>query len=285
MPHFPTEERFFRNPMVPYQEYKRIKYEPGKVVRIKNPWPNCCNEVTRPRSASGVMSWITEPEVVRKVAWANDINPTSSIAATTQLAWEKRMAKMELAAIAPRQMNPLLDWNPPEAMARAAMKPPSPVVDRRIPPMPGPPCSTSAVNTGSRNRTGWRIALGMKPSTMRLKITLSPFHTYLSPSFKLASGETLTVEALRKEYGVLMCQKANTVPAYNADSKTKFQKNPRVAIRKPPINGPIMRVPPIVNTLAATALTTYPLGTVFATNAGLMEWVTARHEPPMITYT
>ena len=43
MPHFPTEERFFRNPMVPYQEYKRIKYEPGKVVRIKMARPRYLN--------------------------------------------------------------------------------------------------------------------------------------------------------------------------------------------------------------------------------------------------
>ena len=61
--------------------------------------------------------------------------------------------------------------------------------------MSAPPCSTSVVNTGSRNRTGCRTALGMRPSTIRLKTTLSPFLTYLIPSFRLAHGETVAVEA------------------------------------------------------------------------------------------
>ncbi len=43
MPHMATEERFFRNPMVPYKEYKRIKYEPGRVTRIKMDRPRYLN--------------------------------------------------------------------------------------------------------------------------------------------------------------------------------------------------------------------------------------------------
>ncbi len=43
MPRMATEERFFRNPMVPYKEYKRIKYEPGKVTRIKMARPRYLN--------------------------------------------------------------------------------------------------------------------------------------------------------------------------------------------------------------------------------------------------
>ncbi|MDP7085185.1 MAG: enoyl-CoA hydratase-related protein [Dehalococcoidia bacterium] len=43
MPRMATEERFFRNPMVPYKEYKRIKYEPGRVTRIKLNRPRYLN--------------------------------------------------------------------------------------------------------------------------------------------------------------------------------------------------------------------------------------------------
>ena len=81
----------------------------SKLVSIKNPWVYCCSAVTRPRRTSGTRSWITEPEVVRKVPCPKDIIPISSIAATTQLACAKRMTETELTATAPRQTNPLLN--------------------------------------------------------------------------------------------------------------------------------------------------------------------------------
>ena len=38
-----NEGRYFRNPMVPYKEYKRISYEPGRVARIKLNRPRYLN--------------------------------------------------------------------------------------------------------------------------------------------------------------------------------------------------------------------------------------------------
>jgi len=38
-----TEDRYFRNPMWPYKEYKRIIYEPGRVARIKMNRPRYLN--------------------------------------------------------------------------------------------------------------------------------------------------------------------------------------------------------------------------------------------------
>ena len=41
--HIDTEEHYFRNPMWPYKEYKRIIYEPGRVARIKMNRPRYLN--------------------------------------------------------------------------------------------------------------------------------------------------------------------------------------------------------------------------------------------------
>ncbi len=43
MPRLQGEEIYFRNPMVPYKEYKRIIYEPGRVTRIKLNRPRYMN--------------------------------------------------------------------------------------------------------------------------------------------------------------------------------------------------------------------------------------------------
>ena len=41
--HIATEDRFYRNPVWPYKEYKRIIYEPGRVARIKMNRPRYLN--------------------------------------------------------------------------------------------------------------------------------------------------------------------------------------------------------------------------------------------------
>ena len=41
--HVATEDRYFRNPMWPYTEYRGIIYEPGKVARIKMNRPRYLN--------------------------------------------------------------------------------------------------------------------------------------------------------------------------------------------------------------------------------------------------
>ena len=43
MHHIDAEDRYFRNPMWPYKEYKRIIYEPGRVARIKMNRPRYLN--------------------------------------------------------------------------------------------------------------------------------------------------------------------------------------------------------------------------------------------------
>ena len=52
-------------------------------------------------------------------------------------------------------------------------------------------------------------------------------------------------------YGVFIGQNASTVDAYRPASMTKFQVNPRVVIKIPPTNGPIILVPVMVSVLAA----------------------------------
>ena len=47
----------------------------------------------------------------------------------------------------------------------------------------------------------------------------------------------------------------------------KFQKNPKEAIKIPPKNGPIKRVPVMVSTLVAKAFPIASFGTVLATSA------------------
>ena len=64
----------------------------------------------------------------------------------------------------------------------------------------------------------------------------------------------------------------------------KFQKNPREAIKIPPKNGPIKRVPVMVSTLVAKAFPIASVGTVLATSAWRKGCINDRQTPEINTY-
>ena len=64
----------------------------------------------------------------------------------------------------------------------------------------------------------------------------------------------------------------------------KFQKNPKEAIKIPPKNGPIKRVPVMVSTLVARALPRASFGTVLATSAWRRGCINDRQTPEINTY-
>ena len=64
----------------------------------------------------------------------------------------------------------------------------------------------------------------------------------------------------------------------------KFQKNPKEAIKIPPKNGPIKRVPVMVSTLVAKAFPIASFGTVLATSAWRRGCINDRQTPEINTY-
>ena len=64
----------------------------------------------------------------------------------------------------------------------------------------------------------------------------------------------------------------------------KFQKNPKEAIKIPPKNGPIKRVPVMVITLVAKAFPIASFGTVLATSAWRRGCINDRQTPEINTY-
>ena len=125
---------------------------------------------------------------------------------------------------------------------------------------------------------------GINPSSVRYNKTRLSRHTYTNPASRSLTNDSLGAIRRRRKYGVFKGRKTRIVPKYSSDSSVKFQKNPSVAIIIPPMNGPIIRVPGIVSTFVANAFAIDSRGTVFATSAILLFWLTDTHIPLMNTY-
>ena len=95
--------------------------------------------------------------MVRKCAWAKDMNPiriragSSGYRGNSHGDRANRITKIELNRIDARATSPLLKLNPIEAMTTEEINPPTPVADNRKPPTSAFWRRTSAVNTGRRN--------------------------------------------------------------------------------------------------------------------------------------